>query len=135
MKKLSSVGVGLAGLAASAYFLLSPKGKKYQKELKSWVIKMKGEVVEKLEKAKDVSEPVYHEIIDTVAARHKKIMKNNDEEIAELAQDLKKHWRTINASAKTTKTDIIKDSKKIVKKIAQGKNDLVLNKAKVVAKK
>lgn len=116
--KLSNVGIGLAGLAATAYFFLGPKGKKNQSSVKSWVIKMKGDVVEKLEQARDITEPVYKEIIDTVAARHKKVMKNNEAEIAELAQDLKKHWRTISQSAKTTKNGVVSDSKKLVKEIA-----------------
>lgn len=123
--KLSNVGIGLAGLAATAYFFLGPKGKKNQSNVKSWVIKMKGDVVEKLEQARDITEPVYQEIIDTVAARHKKVMKNNETEITELAQDLKKHWKAISAAAKTTKNDVVSDSKKIVKKIVSTPKKLV----------
>ncbi|MEK9153411.1 MAG: hypothetical protein AAB723_02320 [Patescibacteria group bacterium] len=51
---------GLAGLAATAYFFLGPKGKQHQKHTKAWAIKMKGDVIEKLETAREISEPVYH---------------------------------------------------------------------------
>lgn len=87
-----ALGASLAGLAASAYFLLSEEGKKNQRQAKAWAIKMKGDVIEKLENAREVSEPVYHKIIDTVAAKHEKIKKNGPKEVKELAKDLKKHW-------------------------------------------
>ena len=91
-----ALGASLAGLAASAYFLLSKEGKKNQKQAKAWAIKMKGDVIEKLENAREVSEPVYHQIIDTVAAKHEKIKKNGPKEVKELAKDLKKHWSVIS---------------------------------------
>ena len=87
-----ALGASLAGLAASTYFLLSEEGKKSQKQAKAWAIKMKGDVIEKLENAREVSEPVYHQIIDTVAAKHEKLKKNGPKEVKELAKDLKKHW-------------------------------------------
>jgi hypothetical protein len=110
------LGTSLAGLAASAYFLFTEKGKKNQKYAKAWAIKMKGDVVEKLESAREVSEPVYHKIIDSVAAKHEKIKKDGPKEVKELANDLKKHWSTISSMA-TAKPEIKKPTvKKIVKK-------------------
>ncbi len=101
--KYTAIGVSLAGLAATAYFFLGPKGKKHQQHAKAWAIKMKGDVVEKLEKARDITEPIYHNIIDTVAKEYKKGMKAGHEEINALATDLKKHWKTISKSAKKQK--------------------------------
>jgi len=100
--KIAVVGAGLAGLAASAYFFFGPKGKQNQKHLKAWAIKMKADVIEKLEKAREVSEPVYNQIIDSVSAKYKKGMKIGHEEVEELAQGLKKHWSTLIKN-KTTK--------------------------------
>ncbi len=117
--KLTAIGVGLAGLAATAYFFLGPKGKKHQKHIKAWAIKMKGDVVEKLEKAREISEPTYHKIIDSVAVEYEKGKKANQEEIKELAQDLKKHWNTISKSAQSAKRDVVKNVKKVAKKIKQ----------------
>ncbi|MFA5841607.1 MAG: hypothetical protein WC835_01425 [Candidatus Paceibacterota bacterium] len=114
--ELAVIGASLAGLAATAYFFLGPKGKKHQRETKAWAIKMKGDIVEKLEKARDISEPVYHEIINSVAARYGKEMKANHKEIAALAQDLKKHWKTISVRAKAIKRDTVKGANKAVKK-------------------
>lgn len=120
----TAVGAGIAGLAAAAYFFLGPDGKKNQKTVKSWAIKMKGDVVEKLENAREVGEPVYHQIIDTVAAKYEKGKKTVPVEVQELANDLKKHWKTINASV-TNKSNEVK--KTIAKK--------VIAKAKPIAKK
>ncbi len=113
--KLAVLGASLAGLAATAYFFLGPKGKN-QKHAKAWAIKMKGDVVEKLETIRDVSEPVYREIIDSVAADYKKGMKAGREEISALAQDLKKHWKTISNSARAAKRDVVKGAGKVAKK-------------------
>lgn len=114
--ELSVLGAGLAGLAATAYFFLGPKGKKHQKDAKAWAIKMKGDVVEKLEQAKEISEPVYEEIINSVAGDYEKGMRAGKEEIAELAADLKKHWSTISKTAIKAKNKLAKDAKGVAKK-------------------
>lgn len=116
--KVAVIGASLAALAASAYFFLGPKGKKNRQHAKAWAIKMKGEVVGKLEKAKEISEPLYHEIIDTVAKSYAKEMRAGKSEIAELAKDLKKHWSTISKSAKSVKSEVKKTTDKI-KKVAR----------------
>ncbi|MEK7575208.1 MAG: hypothetical protein AAB511_03190 [Patescibacteria group bacterium] len=113
--KVTAIGASLAGLAATAYFFLGPKGKKNQKHAKAWAIKMKGDVVEKLEKAREVSEPVYHEIVNSVASEYVKGLKSGKNEIEALAQDLKKHWKTISASAKAVKNDVVKSAAKVTK--------------------
>jgi gas vesicle protein len=112
--KLFVFGASLAGLAA-AYFFLSPKSKKNLENTKSWVIKMKGDVVEKLEQAREMSETIYNEIIDSVAAKYEKNLKSSPEEIRELAQDLKTHWQAISRSVKAKKVDDLKEISKPVK--------------------
>jgi hypothetical protein len=115
--KLAVAGASVAALAATAYFFFGPKGKKNQKHAKAWAIKMKGEVVEKLEKAREITEPIYQEIIETIAADYKKNKKASKEEIDELAIDLKKHWKTVSKLAITAKKDLVKNSSKVVKKV------------------
>lgn len=110
--KLAVIGASIAGLAASAYFLFGPKGKSNQKHLKAWAIKMKADVIEKLEKAQEVTEPIYQKIIDSVASEYTKKMKAGKEEIAELSNDLKKHWKTIGKTVKTTKKKVASAKKK-----------------------
>ena len=93
------MGAGLAILAAGAYFFLGPDGKKHQKKMRGWMVRMKGEVLEKLEDAKDVSEPVYNDIVDTVARANAVAGKIPKNEIMALAQDLKKQWKTIRGGS------------------------------------
>lgn len=99
--KYTTIGVSLASLAAGAYFFFGPKGKKHQKHAKAWVIKMKGDIIEKLESAKEVTEPIYHAIIDTVAADYKKKIKNSQGDMAEIVDDLKKQWKNLNKAVKS----------------------------------
>lgn len=114
--KLAVLGASLAGLAAGAYFFLGPKGKKHQKNLKAWAIKMKGDVVEKLEAAREITEPIYHEIIDSVSSDYTKGMRAGKAEIEALATDLKKHWKTISGTAKAAKREIVKGAGRVAKK-------------------
>lgn len=109
--KLLVFGASLAGLAA-AYFFFSPKGKKRLENTKSWAIKMKGDVVEKLEQARGISQAVYNEIIDSVAAKYEKNSKSRPEEIRALAGDLKTRWPAISRSAKAEKSGSSKEAPK-----------------------
>ena len=101
--KLALVGAGLASLAATAYFFLGPKGKQHRKQARAWAIKMKGDVVEKLETAREMSEPAYRAVVDSVAKMYgkRKGLNVSSKEIQALAKDLKKHWRVISASTRT----------------------------------
>jgi len=97
------IGATVAALGAAAYVLFGKDGKKNKKAIKGWAIKMKGEIIEKLEEAQEISEPVYHKIIDTVSAKYAKA-KNIDAKDLELAVDeVKKHWKTMMKDAKPKK--------------------------------
>lgn len=97
--ELVLIGASLAAAAASYYFL-GPDGKKNQQNAKDWTVKMKDEVVKKLEMAKEISKPVYDEIIDSIATEYAGLKNVNQAEIDELVIDLKKHWESIADSAK-----------------------------------
>lgn len=113
--KLAVLGASLAGLAATAYFFFGPKGKKHRQHAKAWAIKMKGEVVEKLERAREITEPIYREIIDTVSKEYQKGKKASQPEIKELADDLKKHWQSMSKLAIVAKQEAVKDTSQIAK--------------------
>lgn len=103
MKK-AVVGAGILGLAAAgiagAYFLYGKDGAKNRKKIKSWGLKAKGEVLEKLEKAKGLTEANYHDIIDIVSTKYGKVKGVAPEEIQAFAKDLKKHWKNIKKGVK-----------------------------------
>ena len=112
--KFAVIGASLAGLAA-AYFFLGPKGKKHREHAKVWAIKMKKEVVEKLKKAREITEPIYRNIIDEIAKEYEKGKKASQPEIQALASDLKKHWKSISKLAIATKQEVINETSRVAK--------------------
>ena len=115
--KIAVIGASLASIAATAYFFFGPKGKKHRQHAKAWAIKMKGDVVEKLEQAKEITEPIYHEIIDSVSKDYATGKKATKAEIEEIAKDLKKHWSTISKLAMDAKQKATKKTSRVAKGI------------------
>lgn len=122
-KKTSSnllLKVGLVGAAAAAiaggYFLYGKDGAKHRKTLKAWSIKAKGEVMEKLEKAKDLSEQVFHQAVDTVSAKYAKSKDIAPEEVEAFVKGIKKHWKDIKREIQPAVT---KTAKKVTKKVVK----------------
>jgi len=96
-KTAIGVGAGLvAAAAAGAYFLFgTEKGKNTQKAIRGWAVKAKGEVMDKMEDMKDVTEDGYYNIVDSVVGKYKKLKKVQSTEVDSLISDLKKHWKNI----------------------------------------
>lgn len=81
--------------AAGAYFLYGDKGARNRRKIKGWALKLKGEVLQRIENAKDVTEETYNKIIDDVSARYERIKTVDKAELQELVDDLKRHWSNI----------------------------------------
>lgn len=126
-KKKQDSGSGFGGLALAAaaaagiYFLYGSKdAQKNRKAVKGWALKLKGEVLEKIEAVKgELTEENYHKIVDSVAAKYK----DRKEEVEDLKKDLKSHWKSIKkhvggtqTEAKKAVTSVKKTVKKVVKK-------------------
>ncbi len=112
-----AVGAGIAALSAAAYVLFGPEGKKNRKVIRGWAIKMKGEVIERLETARNITEPVYHDIIDTVAEKYAKVKHIDTEELANAVDELRKQWKHMARDAKQKNKKVAKKtSKKSVSK-------------------
>lgn len=117
-----AVGAGVIALAAASYFFFGPEGKKNRHNLKGWMVKMKGEVIEKMEDAKDLTEAAYEKIVDTVAAKYAKVGKVSEQEIRLFASLLKQQWQGIlkshnkAAAVKKAATTVAKTVKKEAKK-------------------
>ncbi len=131
-KKNTDVGIvvgvaaGVAAIAAAGYFLFGPNGKNNRKVIKGWTVKMKGEVLEKIEKLKEITPEMYDTIIDEVSAKYAKLKHVNQEEIAIVTADLKKYWKVISrdvkakqGGAKKKVTQVKKVVKTVVKKAAK----------------
>lgn len=113
------IAAGLAALAAGSYFIFGPKGKQNRKAIKGWTLKMKGEVLEKIEKLKEVTPDLYNKVIDDVSAKYAKVKDISAEELAMLVTDMKKHWKAISNDLTPKKKAVKKVVKKVVAKIVK----------------
>lgn len=109
------LAAGLAALAAGSYFIFGPQGKKNRKAIKGWSLKMKGEVLEKIEKLKEVTPELYNKVIDEVSSKYAKAKGVSEEEVAMLVNDMKKHWKAISNDLAPKKKVAKKAAKKTVK--------------------
>ncbi|GIW69152.1 hypothetical protein D6792_02430 [Candidatus Parcubacteria bacterium] len=96
--KQGGIVAGLSAMAAvgaaAAYFLYGSKhAKKNRAKVRGWMVKAKGEVIEKLEKAKEVNKEVVSAIVDQVLARYAKVKDIGEEEARRLAEELKRQWQ------------------------------------------
>jgi len=107
-----AIGAGVAALTAAGYFFFGPSGEKNRKKMKGWVIKMKGEIVEKMESVQEVTEPVYNSIVDAVAKKYSSVV--DKVELDSLVKELKKHWKLISGAK--AKKIVKKAVKKVVSK-------------------
>jgi hypothetical protein len=114
--KVALVSAGLVAAGAAAYFL---SDKKRRAKAKAWTLKMKDETVKKLKSMESMSKDMYHEAIDKVADKYKKVRDASPAEIAVMVNDMKKHWATISkpkAKSSAKKAPAKKSAKKAVKK-------------------
>lgn len=97
--KVIAVGAGVAALSAAAYVLFGPKGKENRNKISGWAIKMKGEIIEKLEEAKEITEPIYNKIVDEVSTRYASSGISKDQ-VHAVVGELRKHWKSMMKDAK-----------------------------------
>jgi fructose/tagatose bisphosphate aldolase len=120
-------GLGLAIIAATAaagYFLYGSKqGAKNRAKIKGWTLKAKGEVLEQMEKLKDVSEVEYNKVLDKVGDKYSKLKNIDTDEVTAMIDDMRKHWKNIQKQiepkAKKTTRKATKVAKKAVNKAAK----------------
>jgi hypothetical protein len=110
-KQIIGIGAGVAALTAAAYVLFGPEGKKNRKAIHGWAVKMKGEIIEKFEEVKELTEPVYHNIIDSAKAKYSKLKNVDQKELEIIINEIKKHWKALqkdtgNKKAKTAKNNV-----------------------------
>jgi hypothetical protein len=118
-----SLGVGLTAAAVAAagtYFLYGSKNaSKNRKAVKSWTLKAKAEVLERLEDAKEMSQEEYLELINNVAGAYAGLKTASQADIKSFKSEMKDHWHQIEKAAKTKATTAKKSAKKAVNKTAK----------------
>lgn len=119
----SDSGLGMAVVAtvvatAGALFLYGTQnGKKTRTKIKGWTLKAKGEILEKLEDAKDVTEDSYNNTVNAVLSKYAKLKKVESTEVDAFMKEMKSHWnkikKEVSAAKKSTKTVVQKTVKAV----------------------
>jgi hypothetical protein len=107
MGKTSSEGkvVGALGIAAgvaavaAGYYFYGKGGKAHRKQAMDWMEKAKADVLEKIEKMKDVTETTYHKVVDQVLSKYKLVKDIDPVELQNFGKELKAHWAQISKQA------------------------------------
>lgn len=100
-KKSHGLGIGVgvaaavAAAAAGAYFLYGKNGAKNRKKISGWMLKAKGEVLEKMENMQSVTKESYEQIVDKVMAGYNGIKNVDKKELADMGKQLKAMWTHI----------------------------------------
>ncbi len=100
-----AIGVGIAAIAAAAagaYYLYgNEQGPKRRKQMKSWMLRMKAEAMEEIEKLKDVNKDAYENVIATITEKYKHLKDVDPVEVMALASQMKTHWKNIQKDLKS----------------------------------
>ena len=116
-----AAGVGLtaaAVAAAGAYFLYGSKdADKNRKTVKSWALKAKAEVLEKMEDAKKMSQDEYEDLVQAVAGTYAGVKGATKKDLGEFATEMKEHWDVIENLATKKKKAVKKTVKKATKAV------------------
>ncbi|MBI4349914.1 MAG: hypothetical protein HY550_00600 [Elusimicrobia bacterium] len=100
-EKVIGTGIGIAALAAlGTYFLTGKKGNENREAVRGWMLRMKGEVLEKVEDLKQLDKEDYYRIVDEAAARYERLERVGAEELKRLTQDLKGAWEHVRKELK-----------------------------------
>ena len=113
----TAVGAGVAGIAAAAigaYWLYGVKNaSKNRKLVSSWMLKARAEVMDAVEKMKEIDKESYLKIVDTIIDKYSKT--KNSTEVMAIAKEMKSAWSQVSSATKPVKKAV----KKVVKKTSK----------------
>ncbi len=93
--KIMGTGIGLAVAAAGAYFLYGKRGAKMRAKTAGWALQLKGEILEKMEKMKEVDQDAFESLVEQTAARYGRVKRVSGAELKHVTQELKSAWSHI----------------------------------------
>lgn len=99
--KMIGAGIGLAALAAAGtYFLYGKRGAKNREAIAGWALELKGQVLGKMEKLKDVNQKEYNALIEETVVRFGRVKNVSASELKLITADLKSAWAHIDRELK-----------------------------------
>jgi hypothetical protein len=116
------IGIGLtaaAVAAAGAYFLVGSKNAvQNRKKMKGWTLKAKGEVLEALEKAQEITADEYNDLVAAAVGAYGTVKDVSKGEIKDFKDEMLQHWKKLEKSNAIKKL-VKKGAKPVVKKAAK----------------
>ena len=121
MSTAGKVGIGLgltaaAVAAAGAYFLTgATDAVKNRKKVKGWMLKAKGEVLQKLEKAEAITETEYRTLVDAATGAYGTMKNATAGEVKDFKREMQDHWNKLEKSkvVKKLKGSVHEAAKKV----------------------
>jgi len=105
---VAGIAAAAAAAVAGAYFLYGKNAAKNRKVVKGWSLKAKGEILDQMEKGKEMTEEAYNKVIDKVSQKYQAVKNIDRSELDQMAKELKGHWGSIKkqltAKPKKSKT-------------------------------
>lgn len=104
--KAAELGAGLVTAAALAYLLHGDNAQKSAvklSSLKGWMLKMKGEVHEELEKMQGLSQDAYLKAVDQIADKYSTLQHVDQKDLKVLVAELKEYWKNLEQQKKALK--------------------------------
>lgn len=88
---------GLLGAAAiGAVYLYGKNKQRVQQRLRGWMLKVKGEVMEKVAESESLTREEYEDIVDSAVDKYKRKKQQASERFEQIRQDLKARWEEIH---------------------------------------
>ncbi len=124
-RKKIGLGVGIVTVAvlagAAGYYLYGKNGTKNRKKAKALGVRAYVDVAKKARKLKVVGKSDYHKIVDMVTKKYSAIKSIDKNELRAVAQDLKRHWKNIEAEARIRERALLAKAKKVKKSLKRRK--------------
>ena len=119
-KNFSKMAIGaVASTIAGAYYLYgSREGQVARKNMAAWAVKMKGEMLEGIEKLKEVSEPKYKELVKKVEEKYAKA-KADSPEFKKVVGEISSVWGKMK---KEVNAEIVRRAEQIKAEEAKANN-------------
>ncbi len=114
--KVMAIGATAAAIGGAAYYFLGPKGKQHQRSAKKWTKDAASQIAEKAQKAKNLSESVYANIVDGVVMPYVAEGVALKREAQSFSRALKSDWKHIKSSAQKSFQSKKKEVKTKVKR-------------------
>lgn len=96
-------------LAAGAYFLYGPDGKRHRRQVENGMDRLKRELVSRMNEVSDITQEKYEDVVDELLKNYGLAKRLGKDRAARLSTTLKKRWEEMKSAAERAKIDAERD--------------------------